>query len=96
MLLVTLIDAFKDEVLLHNFNNSEASIYILIDIPFSMIISWVFFFMEKISESMEDPFNGALHDVPISTLVGTIKIDLHEMLGDEPPEKIQPVNGAAF
>jgi putative membrane protein len=96
MLPLAFIDAFKDEVSLHNFNSSEASIYIFIVIPFSMIIAWIFFFMEKISESMEDPFNGTLHDVPISTLVRTIEIDLYEMLGDEPPEKLQPVNGIAF
>ncbi|MBT5432924.1 MAG: bestrophin family ion channel [Alphaproteobacteria bacterium] len=96
MLPLAFIDASKDEVSLHGFNTSEAQIYTFIVIPFSMIISWIFFFMERVGESMEDPFDGSSHDVPISTLVRSIEIDLHEMLGEEPPEKLQPVNGIAF
>ena len=96
MLPLAFIDTFKDDVSLQSFNASEATIYAFIVIPFSMILSWIFYFMERIGESLEDPFDASPHDVPISTIVHNIEIDLHEMLGEEPPEKLQPINGIAF
>ena len=90
------IDAFKGKVSLHSFNASEASIYVFIVIPFSMMISWIFFYIEKVSESLEDPFDGMPHDVPISTLVRTIETDLYEILGETTSDKKPLVTGIAF
>ncbi|GAB2588486.1 bestrophin family protein [Spirosoma areae] len=61
-------------------------------IPFSMLISWVFFTMEQIGEFSENPFDNSVNDIPISTICRTIEIDIREFLGDEHiPEKLEPV-----
>jgi len=56
-------------------------------IPFSIIISWVFYTMERIGEVSENPFEGTANDVPITTMAIDIEIDLREMIG-EPKERI--------
>lgn len=55
---------------------------IWLNIPFSVIVNWVFNTMEKIGEATENPFEGGANDVPISTLCRTIEIDLREMLDE--------------
>ncbi|MCG8306135.1 MAG: hypothetical protein MI975_02010 [Cytophagales bacterium] len=57
-------------------------------IPFSIIISWVFYTMERIGEVSENPFEGTANDVPITTMSRDIEIDLREMLGE--PRDIIP------
>ena len=70
--------------------------YLLL-IPFNMIVSWVFLFMEYVGDISENPFEGLLNDVPVATIVRNIEIDLIEMLDDEQvPEKLQPFFGALF
>ena len=60
-------------------------------IPFSMLISWVFFTMEQIGEYSENPFDNSVNDVPISTICRNIEIDIKEMLGEtELPAKFNP------
>lgn len=61
--------------------------FIWLNIPFSIIVSWMFLTLEDIGESTENPFEGAANDVPISTISRVIEIDLKEMLG---VEKIPP------
>ena len=60
---------------------------IWLNIPFSMIVSWVFTSLEQVGESTENPFEGGPNDVPITSMCRTIEIDLREMLGqkDLPP-----------
>lgn len=59
-------------------------------IPFSLLISWVFFTMEQIGEFSENPFDNSVNDTPMSTICRTIEI--REFLGDTPlPEKLNPV-----
>ncbi|HCL05936.1 MAG TPA: multidrug transporter [Chitinophagaceae bacterium] len=55
---------------------------IWLNIPFSVLVNWVFNTMEKIGEATENPFEGNANDVPISTLSRTIEIDLREMLDE--------------
>ena len=57
--------------------------FIWLNIPFSIIVSWMFVTLEDVGESTENPFEGAANDVPISTISRTIEIDLKEMLGVE-------------
>lgn len=57
--------------------------FIWLNIPFSVIVSWVFVSMERVGEATENPFEGGANDVPISTMSRTIEIDLRDML-DEP------------
>ncbi|MFC4209798.1 bestrophin family protein [Pedobacter lithocola] len=71
--------------------------YLLLLIPFNMIVSWVFLFMEYVGDISENPFEGLLNDVPVATIVRNIEIDLIDMLDEEKvPEKLQPFFGALF
>jgi ion channel-forming bestrophin family protein len=53
-----------------------------LSVPFSAMITWVFFLMEKIGDYSENPFEGTYNDVPISSIARTIEIDLREMIND--------------
>lgn len=71
--------------------------YAYVLVPFSVLVSWMFFLIERVSESCEDPFEGGTTDVPISTLTRVIEIDLLQMLGDaEVPEPYQPSGGVLY
>jgi ion channel-forming bestrophin family protein len=62
-------------------------------IPFSMLISWVFFTMEQIGEFSENPFDNAVNDIPIAAICRNIEIDIKELLAEgNLPEKLSPVN----
>ena len=66
-------------------------LWLWMTIPFSGMIIWIFFLMEKIGDYSENPFEGAYNDVPISSITRSIEIDLREMLGDENIPKPYPV-----
>jgi ion channel-forming bestrophin family protein len=73
---------------------AEAGNMIWMSIPFSGLIIWVFFLMEKIGDYSENPFEGTYNDVPISSISRGIEIDLREMINDENiPEPVKEVNG---
>ncbi len=62
-------------------------------IPFSMLISWVFYTMEQIGEFSENPFDNAVNDVPITAICRNIEIDIKELLGEtDLPPRLQPVD----
>jgi putative membrane protein len=66
---------------------------VLLVIPFSLLISWVFYTMEQIGEFSENPFDNSVNDTPISTICRNIEIDIKELLGEEPlPSKLNPVH----
>jgi ion channel-forming bestrophin family protein len=58
-------------------------IFIWATVPCSLIVSWVFYLMERIGESTENPFEGGANDVPISNISRMIEIDLREMLDEQ-------------
>ncbi len=66
---------------------------IWLNIPFSLMLTWVFVSLDRVGESSANPFEGNANDVPISNISRTIEIDLLDML-DEPelPPAITPVN----
>ncbi|MEM1320436.1 MAG: bestrophin family ion channel [Bacteroidota bacterium] len=67
--------------------------FIVLTIPFSVLISWVFSTMEMVGDNSEDPFENFVNDVPMTALCRTIEIDLREMLGEkELPPSIKAVN----
>lgn len=67
--------------------------WVWLNIPFSVMVSWVFNSMEKVGESTENPFEGNANDVPITALSRTIEIDLREMLDEQDiPQPLEPVN----
>ena len=79
--------------LLDIFEQSSALHYWL-TIPFSSIIIWTFFVVDRIGDYSENPFEGGYNDVPISSISRAIEIDLLEMLGEEKiPETYQVENG---
>lgn len=61
--------------------------FVWLSIPFSTLVSWVFHTMERIGRTVENPFEGTVDDVPITTISRGIEIDLREML-DEQSETI--------
>jgi putative membrane protein len=66
---------------------------IWLTVPFTVLVAWVFYTMDKIGQSTENPFEGGVNDVPITSISRTIEIDLREMLDeDEIPSKIGPKN----
>lgn len=73
--------------------NNLASWGVWLTIPFTLLISWVFYTMEQIGEYSENPFDNAVNDTPITTICRNIEIDIKEMLGEkELPERLQPEN----
>lgn len=66
---------------------------IWLTVPMSILVSWIFWTMEAVGDSSEDPFENFINDVPLTSLCRTIEIDLREMLGEEDaPPPLQPQN----
>ncbi len=61
--------------------------FVWMAVPFCVAVSWVFYTMERIGRTGENPFEGSANDVPISTISRGIEIDLRQML-DEAEEDI--------
>ena len=65
------------------------SYFVWLSVPFSVLVMWIFYTMERIGRVTENPFEGTPNDVPITTISRGIEIDLREML-DEDPATIPP------
>ncbi len=57
--------------------------FIWFAIPFSVIVSWVFYALELVGEHSENPFEGGPNDVPITDLSRSIEIDIRQLIDDE-------------
>jgi putative membrane protein len=57
-------------------------IFVWFSIPFYVIVAWIFHTMERIGRTGENPFEGTVNDVPISTIARGIEIDLRQNLGE--------------
>ena len=67
---------------------------IWLTVPFSTMISWVFFQMELVGEYSEHPYEGLLGDVPISAITRNIEIEVLHFLGEaEIPKPMAAVDG---
>lgn len=67
--------------------------FIWLTIPCSLTVGFVFYLMERIGESTENPFEGGANDVPITNISRTIEIDLREMLEETNlPPALAPQN----
>ena len=62
-------------------------LFVWLSIPFYVVVAWVFHTMERVGRTGENPFEGTVNDVPISTIARGIEIDLRQNLGD-PSEAI--------
>ena len=97
LLPLAFLDVFEHEAIQHNFSTIASHEFMYTLVPFTLLISWVFFMMEKVSDSSEDPFEGGVHDVPISALCRTIEIDLRQALGEtDVPPPLQPVDDVLY
>jgi len=97
LLPLAFVDIFESETDLHGLSASMSLEYVLVMIPFTVLISWVFFIMEKVSDSTKDPFEGAATDVPISSLCRVIEIDLRQMMdAEDVPEPLKPAEGVLY
>lgn len=66
----------------------------LLTIPFSALIIWSFFLMEKIGDYSENPFEGSYNDIPITSISRSIEVDLREMINDSNiPSVLKADNG---
>lgn len=97
LLPIAFVDAFEDETARHHLDHLLAVEYMFMLVPFTSLIAWIFYVIEKVSDSSEDPFEGGASDVPISTLCRTIEIDMKQFLneGDIPPP-LKPLDGIAY
>lgn len=60
----------------------------------TVMVSFAFLVLNRIGKNMEDPFENAPYDVPISSLSRTIEINLRQALGEQDlPEQLQPAAG---
>lgn len=69
------------------------NLHIWLTIPFYTLVAWVFYTMEVVGDSSENPFENSINDVPMTAICRNIEIDLREMLGEtELPQRTQAVN----
>ena len=67
---------------------------LMLSIPFTILVCWVFMMMEIVGDYTENPFQGMGNDIPMLSLCRTIEIDLREMLGEtDLPPAIEDKNG---
>jgi len=60
-------------------------------IPFTVLIFWIFYTMEQVGDTSENPFDGGMNDVPINFICREVEIELKQLLGyDQLPERITP------
>ena len=78
--------------MLNIFSTDTFSYSVLLVIPLTMLVSWVFILMEMIGDYSENPFEGIPNDVPISSMARSIEIDIRQMLDETNlPEPLEPV-----
>lgn len=63
--------------------------FVWLNIPFTVIVIWVFNTMLRIGLAGENPFEGSPNDVPISNISRGITRDILQLI-DEDPENIPP------
>jgi putative membrane protein len=79
--------------LLNELNKNDPAMLWLM-VPVSVLLSWIFYTMEKVGDTSENPFENGLNDVPLSAICRDIEIDLRSMLKETSlPERLQPREG---
>lgn len=97
LLPMAFVDTFYAELVDQGVSKENVLYYMTVMVALMVIISWVFYMIEKVSESCEDPFEGGATDVPISSLTRTIEIDVLQMAGSEKvPEPASPIDGVLY
>lgn len=66
---------------------------IWLNIPFAILLTWVFNTLDVVGESSTNPFEGSANDVPITNISRTIEIDMRDMLDETNlPPALTPEN----
>ena len=53
-----------------------------LNVPFSLLVGWIFVTLEKVGENSSNPFEGGSNDVPISSIARRIEIEMRTALGE--------------
>lgn len=70
------------------------NIGLILFVPFTVLVCWVYVVMELVGDYSENPFEGLGNDIPMLSLCRTIEIDLREMLNETNlPQPIKSHNG---
>ena len=97
LLPLAFLDVFEAEAERQELTKAITHEYMYMLVPFAVVISWVFFMMEKVSDSSEDPFEGGMHDVPLSAVCRQIEIDIKQSLGEtDVPPPLEPVDDVLY
>ena len=63
----------------------------------STVVGFLFLALDRTGRDLEDPFEGTIHDIPMLSIVTTIKIDLLQSLGDtDIPAPVQIRHGILY
>ncbi len=64
---------------------------IYFEIPLLLVISSVFFLIEKSAAHLQDPFSNRPSDTPVTSIARTIEINIKQLLDEkEIPQPLQP------
>ncbi|MBL4704520.1 MAG: hypothetical protein JKY54_08360, partial [Flavobacteriales bacterium] len=69
--------------------------FVWVNIPFTVIVIWVFNTMLRIGLAGENPFEGSPNDVPISNISRGITRDILQIIEEDPeniPEPFENIN----
>ena len=70
--------------------------FVFLAVPSSVVCGWVYWFMDRIGEYSENPFEGLSNDIPIKSMSRSIEIDILQMLDEEDlPPAIGVVEGSS-
>lgn len=94
---LALLAPFEAVADLQKMGDDMAHEYIFTLVPFTVVVSWLFYMFEQVSESCEDPFEWGATDVPIAAISRTIEIDLLQMIGEtDVPAPVEPRDGVLY
>lgn len=97
LLPLAFLDVFEGEAGRYDFSTILTHEFMFSLVPFAMLISWIFFMIEKIGDSSEDPFEGGVNDVPISAACRLTEIDLKQALREtDIPLPLEPVDDVLY
>lgn len=97
LLPLAFLDVFEGEAGRHNMSTLLTHEFMFSLVPFAMLIAWMFFMIEKVGDSSEDPFEGGVNDVPILALCRLTEIDLMQALGETNiPPALEPVDDVLY
>ena len=72
----------------------ESHLGLLLSVPITALVGWVYVMMEVIGDYSENPFQGMANDIPMLSLCRVIELDLREMLGEtDLPPSVEAKNG---